>query len=53
MEYFYAPDNLSLGQMAACWVAREILACPNQVLGLPTGRTYEHRGSLEHSTTLR
>ena len=22
MEYLYAPDNLSLGQMAARWVAR-------------------------------
>ena len=39
MEYLYVQDNLSLGQMAARWVAREILACPNLVLGLPTGST--------------
>jgi len=39
MEYLYAQDNLSLGQMAARWVAREILAAPNLVLGLPTGST--------------
>jgi len=39
MEYFYAQDNLSLGQMAARWVARELLACPDLVLGLPTGST--------------
>lgn len=39
MEYLYAQDNLSLGQMAARWVAREILSCPNLVLGLPTGST--------------
>lgn len=39
MELIYAQDNLSLGQMAARWVAREILACPNLVLGLPTGST--------------
>ena len=39
MKYLYAKDNLSLGQMAARWVAREILACPNLVLGLPTGST--------------
>ncbi len=39
MELIYTPDNLSLGQMAARWVAREILACPNLVLGLPTGST--------------
>lgn len=39
MEYLYAHDNWSLGQMAARWVAREILACPNLVLGLPTGST--------------
>jgi glucosamine-6-phosphate deaminase len=39
MEYLYAQDNLSLGQMAARWVAREILGCPKLVLGLPTGST--------------
>jgi len=39
MKYLYAKDNVSLGQMAARWVAREILACPNLVLGLPTGST--------------
>ena len=39
MEYLYVQDNLSLGQMAARWVAREILALPNLVLGLPTGST--------------
>ncbi|MFZ3131751.1 MAG: hypothetical protein WA125_11770 [Desulfosporosinus sp.] len=39
MEITYTKDNLSLGQMAARWVAREILACPNLVLGLPTGST--------------
>ena len=39
MEYLYAQDTLKLGQMAARWVAREILALPNLVLGLPTGST--------------
>lgn len=39
MEIIYAQDNLKLGQMAARWVAREILVCPNLVLGLPTGST--------------
>ncbi|ODA41253.1 glucosamine-6-phosphate deaminase [Desulfosporosinus sp. BG] len=39
MEIIYAQDNLSLGQMAARWVAREILVCPHLVLGLPTGST--------------
>jgi glucosamine-6-phosphate deaminase len=39
MVIIYAKDNLSLGQTAARWVAREILACPNLVLGLPTGST--------------
>ena len=39
MELIYAQDNLRLGQMAARWVAREILICPNLVLGLPTGST--------------
>lgn len=39
MEYLHARDNLNLGQMAARWVAREILATPNLVLGLPTGST--------------
>lgn len=39
MEYFYAKDIQSLGQMAARWVAREILIRPNRVLGLPTGST--------------
>ncbi len=39
MKYLYAQDNLSLGQMAARWVAREILGRPNLVLGLPTGST--------------
>lgn len=39
MKYLYAQDTLSLGQMAARWVAREILVCPNLVLGLPTGST--------------
>ena len=39
MVYIYAEDNLSLGQRAARWVAREILACPKLVLGLPTGST--------------
>ncbi|SHI94051.1 glucosamine-6-phosphate deaminase [Desulfosporosinus lacus] len=39
MEIIYAQDNLNLGQMAARWVAREILVCPNLVLGLPTGST--------------
>ena len=52
MEYLYAPDNLSLGQMAARWVAREILACPNLVLGLPTGSTpigmYQYLARLTH-----
>src|SRR5665648_291301 len=39
MEYIYAQDNLNLGQMAARWVAREILIDPKLVLGLPTGST--------------
>ena len=39
MELIYAQDNLSLGQMAARWVAREILISPSLVLGLPTGST--------------
>jgi len=51
MEYLYAQDNLSLGQMAARWVAREILATPNLVLGLPTGSTpigmYEYLARLD------
>ncbi|SPF36398.1 Glucosamine-6-phosphate deaminase [Candidatus Desulfosporosinus infrequens] len=39
MEIIYAQNNLKLGQIAARWVAREILVCPNLVLGLPTGST--------------
>ncbi|HEY8910420.1 MAG TPA: glucosamine-6-phosphate deaminase [Desulfosporosinus sp.] len=39
MEIIYTKDNLSLGQMAARWVAREILVRPDLVLGLPTGST--------------
>jgi len=39
MELIYAQDNLNLGQMAARWVARELLICPDLVLGLPTGST--------------
>lgn len=39
MEYIYAPDLKTLGQIAARWVAREIILCPSVVLGLPTGST--------------
>lgn len=39
MEYYNAQDNEHLGQMAARWVAREILIRPSMVLGLPTGST--------------
>lgn len=39
MEYYYAKDIQNLGQRAARWVAREILARPDLVLGLPTGST--------------
>ncbi|MDU4962300.1 MAG: glucosamine-6-phosphate deaminase [Sporomusaceae bacterium] len=38
MEYVYAPGE-ALGREAARWVARQILRCPQLVLGLPTGGT--------------
>ena len=37
MEYLYAQDNLSLGQMAARWVAREILG-PESSVGPSDGK---------------
>lgn len=39
MECVNVADNQALGQMAARWVAREMLASPGLVLGLPTGGT--------------
>lgn len=39
MECVNVSDAQTLGQMAARWVAREILVCPGLVLGLPTGST--------------
>lgn len=39
MECVNVSDTQTLGQMAARWVAREILGCPGLVLGLPTGST--------------
>lgn len=39
MECVKVSDAQMLGQMAARWVAREILVCPGLVLGLPTGST--------------
>lgn len=39
MEYLYVPDAKTLGQVAARWVAREIILRPESVLGLPTGST--------------
>ncbi len=50
MEYLFATDPQQLGQMAARWVAREILLQPELVLGLPTGSTpigmYHHLARL-------
>ena len=39
MEYLCVPDSHTLGRVAVRWVAREIIALPDIVLGLPTGST--------------
>ncbi|SDF13872.1 glucosamine-6-phosphate deaminase [Sporolituus thermophilus] len=39
MEYIYTSDYQAMSQMAARWVAREVLRNPALVLGLPTGET--------------
>jgi len=39
MEYLCVPDSYTLGQVAARWVAHEIIVRSDTVLGLPTGST--------------